>query len=53
VFDATLTDIEFNGDFVNKRSEWLKAAQPVEPDLEVDGLDRSLLGRLLALIGLG
>jgi hypothetical protein len=53
VFDATLTDIEFNKDFVNKQSDWFKAARPAEPDLEIDGLDRSLLSRILALIGRG
>lgn len=53
MFDVTLTDTEFDKDFVNKQSDWLKAARPVEPDLEIDGLDRSLLARLAALIGLG
>lgn len=50
--DATLTDIEFSEDFVNKQSDWMRAARPSEPDLQIDGLRQSLIARILALIGL-
>jgi hypothetical protein len=52
VFDVTLTDIEFNKDFVNKQSDWIQAARPAEPDLAVYGLEQSFASRLFALIGL-
>ena len=52
MFDVTLTDIDFKLDFVNQDEDWLQNARPVEPDLDIDGLDRSLLSRLLALFGL-
>jgi len=52
VFDTTKTDIEFKRDFVHKDAEWLWNARPAEPDLEIDGLEQSLLSRLLALLGL-
>ena len=52
MLDATLTDIEFNDDFVNRQSDWMHAARPIEPDLKIDGLHQSLLARLLALLGL-
>ena len=53
VLDATLTDIEFNENFVEKQSDWLRTSRPIEPDLEVDGLSRSWLARILSAIGLG
>lgn len=50
--DATLTDIEFNDDFVNKQTDWMRASRPGEPDLRIDGLSQSLIARILALLGL-
>ena len=52
MLDATLTDIEFNDDFANKQSDWMRAARPSEPDLQIDGLHKSWLARLMALIGI-
>lgn len=52
MLDATLTDIEFNEDFVNKQSDWMRSARPAEPDLQIDGLQASVWARLMALLGL-
>ena len=52
VFEATKTDIEFERDFVNKRADWLQNARVAEPDFDVDGLQQSLLSRMLLLLGL-
>jgi len=52
VFDTTKTDIEFKRDFVHKDADWLWSVRPAEPDLEIDGLEQSLLSRLLSLLGL-
>jgi len=53
VLDATLTDIEFNENFVEKQSDWLRDSRQIEPDLEVDGLSRSWLAGIMSAIGLG
>ena len=52
VFDVTLTDSEFRKDFVNQREPWMQDSRLAEPDLEIDGLNQSLLSRLLSLLGL-
>lgn len=52
MFDVTMTDSEFKRDFVNQDEEWLRDAAPAEPDLEIDGLNQSLMSRLLSLFGL-
>ena len=52
MLDATLTDIQFSDDFVNKQSDWMQTSRPAEPDLKIDGLHQSLLSRFLALLGL-
>ena len=52
VFDTTKTDIEFKRDFVHQDAEWLVGARPAEPDLEIEGLQQSLLSRLLSMLGL-
>ena len=53
MFDVTLTDEEFQKEFVNKNEEWLQAGRGAEPDLEVEGLSQTLIARLLRMIGLG
>lgn len=52
MFDATKTDAEFKRDFVNQREGWMQNACPSEPDLDVEGLDQSLISRLLSALGL-
>lgn len=52
VFDVTMTDAEFKRDFVNQDDAWMQNLRPAEPDLEVAGLDQSLLSRLLSALGL-
>lgn len=49
MFDVTLTDIEFNQDFVNKNADWMLSVGGREPDLAVDGLRNSLLSWLIGL----
>lgn len=52
MFDVTMTDNEFKKDFVNQKAGWMQESRPQEPDLEVTGLDQSLISRLLSLLGL-
>lgn len=52
MFDVTMTDTEFKNDFVNQNESWMQDSQPAEPDLDVDGLDQSLMSRLLSALGL-
>ncbi len=52
VFDVTMTDKEFKRAFVNQREAWMQDSRPAEPDLEVEGLNQSLLSRVLAMLGL-
>ena len=52
VFDVTMTDVEFKKDFVNQNESWMQDSRPQEPDLDVDGLDQSLVSRLLSVLGL-
>lgn len=52
MFDVTLTDSEFRSEFVNQGESWMQDSRLAEPDLEIDGLNQSLLSRLLSLLGL-
>lgn len=52
VFDVTMTDTDFKKDFVNQKENWMQNSRPQEPDLEVEGLDQSLISRLLSALGL-
>ena len=52
VFDVTMTDTEFKRDFVNQDEAWMQNSRPAEPDLEVEGLNQSLISRLLSTLGL-
>jgi hypothetical protein len=52
VFDVTLTDSEFRSEFVNQGESWMQDSRLAEPDLEIDGLNQTLLSRLLSLLGL-
>jgi hypothetical protein len=52
VFDVTMTDPEFKREFVNQSEAWMSESCPVEPDLEIDGLNHSLISRLLAALGI-
>jgi hypothetical protein len=52
VFDVTMTDKEFKRAFVNQKEAWMQDSRPAEPDLEVEGLNQSLLSRVLAMLGL-
>lgn len=47
-FDDTLTDLE-RPPLIDPDAPWLPPAECSEPDLEVDGLPGSLLGRVLQL----
>jgi hypothetical protein len=47
-FDETYSDSDFQRALTDQHAEWLADAHRPEPDLNVDGLRRSLLSRLLA-----
>lgn len=50
-FDDTLTEADFVRPVLEPREERLLAALRSEPDLAVDGLEHSLVSRLLGLFG--
>ena len=52
MFDVTMTDVEFKKDFVNQDAGWMQDSRPSEPDLDVEGLNQSLVSRLLSALGL-
>ena len=52
MFDVTMTDAQFKRDFVNQSESWMQDSRSAEPDLEIDGLNQSLLSRLLSVLGL-
>lgn len=50
-FDDTLTERDFDRPILEPSEERLLAALRPEPDLAVDGLEHSVVSRLLALLG--
>ena len=52
MFDVTMTDPEFKREFVNQGEAWMSDSGPAEPDLEIEGLNHSLISRLLSALGM-
>ena len=50
LLDDTYTDVEFQRKFVEANRDWIGQIKAPEPDLCVDGLSSTLLGRLLHLL---
>jgi len=50
-FDDTMTEADFVRPILEPNEESLLMLQRSEPDLAVDGLEHSLLSRLLSLFG--
>jgi len=50
-YDDTYTDHEFEKSLAEANAELFASVKRGEPDLKVDGLDGSIMSRLLALFG--
>jgi hypothetical protein len=50
-FDDTYTDKEFESAFRDANADLFASGRPSEPDLQVQGLNGSLMSKLLALFG--
>lgn len=50
-FETTITEADFRRPLLEPNEERLVREMRAEPDLDVDGLSGSLIGRLLSLLG--
>jgi hypothetical protein len=50
-FDDTYTDRDFERGLRNANKDWLDQVARCEPDLDIDGMRKPLLARLLSFFG--
>jgi hypothetical protein len=49
-FEDTLTEIDFRPPLSDSDDDWLAQRMGTDPDLHVDGLEQSLVARLMDLL---